>query len=76
MVEAMIALAVGGVLAFLLAGPRVGARPTLHQVPRGTPSELVARLQALPPTPLIAPPIDADPSAPPHKATQTAQRFS
>jgi hypothetical protein len=75
MVEAVIALGVGGVLAFLLAGPRAGRR-VADQVPPADLPARTTRMRALPPAPLTAPPAPLDPAAAPHKATQTAQKFS
>ncbi len=75
MIEAFIALGVGGVLAFLLAGPRLGGRAQGVRIPPGVLSDIAARMLMLPPAPLVAPPVPLDPAAAPHKATQTAQKF-
>lgn len=89
MVEVIVALGFGIVLAFLLASPAVGAStpPSATPTPRASKGDAAHPRQAadalrvtLPATPPVAPP--ATPSAPrapdpsaPRKATQTAQKF-
>ena len=84
-VEALVALGLGGLLAYLLSGPLAGAtaeRPDASRAKQpvkpanGAAKALSTQAKAAPPAPLVAPPVTLPPSvASPRKSTQTVQKF-
>lgn|GEM_PF-4291333 len=79
MVEVIVALGLGGLLAYLLNGPPAGAsanQPPREQRPKQSARpkpKLTAAAKKAPPAPLVAPQLPVAPS--PRKSTATVRKF-
>lgn len=81
MVEVVVALGLGGLLAYLLNGPLAGA--SANQPPREKRSKQAARpkpkltatTKKAPPAPLVSPTASALPAPSPRKSTATVRKF-